>query len=363
MTEAITVTRKELEAWANGPAGPVALHLRQKLLPVEGEDGVIFPPTYADVGYNIDTLADGTKVATIDSVASQANRIEPLFKHAPLDALLPHITIRFGNERSVSLLDIGHRIADAAVRNSELSSDVKKAFDSFLRSGDVEPIARLAPTSLVFGVWDSRGEGAKFPRLLNSVIRAWDVEPLTRSAVYIPPLDYAALEVFSEEDREKATGNAKSPLAQKGFVHVPAGNTPGGVLVRGGIFRDVTLNLVALRRLNEKLSSGPMLRAYILGLALVAATAPQDGFLRQGCLLVPDPAASASWMLVDAKGARQAVTFAEDFLPDFALEAAQRFDIAGSRTVHFDVEAARKEVAEQRERKGKGRRSAKETAA
>ena len=46
--------------------GPVALRLRQKLLPVEADEtgrGVIFPPTYADIGYNIDTLADGTRVA------------------------------------------------------------------------------------------------------------------------------------------------------------------------------------------------------------------------------------------------------------------------------------------------------------
>ena len=55
---------------------------KQKLLPVEGEGGVIFPPTYADIGYNIDTLSDGTKVATIDSVGSQANRMEPIFKAA-----------------------------------------------------------------------------------------------------------------------------------------------------------------------------------------------------------------------------------------------------------------------------------------
>jgi hypothetical protein len=33
----------------------------RKLVPVEGEGGVIFPPTYADIGYNIDTLSDGTK--------------------------------------------------------------------------------------------------------------------------------------------------------------------------------------------------------------------------------------------------------------------------------------------------------------
>lgn len=361
MSEPTPVTPEMIEAWANDPAGPVALHLRQKLLPAEGEDGVVFPPTYADIGYNIDTLSDGTKVATIDSVGSQANRIEPLFKHGELATLVPQITIRFGNEKSVSLLDVGHRLADASVRNSALRSEVETAFDAVRSRGDAEPIARLAPTSLVFGAWDSRGDGAKLPRLLNSIVRAWNVEPLRRSAVYIPPVDYAALEVFTDEDREKAEGNTKSPLAQKGFVHVPAGAAPGGIVVRGGIFRDVTLNLVALRRLNEDLPSGPMLRRYVLGLTLAAATAPQDGFLRQGCLLVPDPATAAAWVGVGRDGMRQPLALPEQVVLGFARSAAERFGVAAPRSVDFDPAAARQEVGE--EKKGRGRRATKEAAA
>jgi CRISPR-associated protein Csb1 len=366
MTEPIAVTREMIEAWADDASGPVALHLRQKLLPVEGEDGVIFPPTYADIGYNIDTLSDGTKVATIDSVGSQANRIEPLFKRRGLAPLVPQITIRFGNEKSVSLLDIGHRLADAAVRNSTLADEVRSAFEALQLRGDAEPIARLAPTSLVFGVWDSRGGGSKVPRLINSVIRAWQVEELTRSAVYIPPVDYAALEVFSEEDRETAEGNTKSPLAQKGFVHVPAGRAPGGILARGGIFRDVTVNLVALRRLNEGLPNGPTLRRYVLGLTLVAAVTPQDGFLRQGCLLAPDPAAPAAWVSVGRDGARTPVALPEQLVLAFAESAAKGFGVAPPRTVEFSSDRARRDVADQKAgtttgrggRKGASRKSA-----
>jgi CRISPR-associated protein Csb1 len=80
MTEQLKLTRDEINRWADDPQGSVALHLKQKLVPVEGEGGVIFPPTYADIGYNIDELSDGTKVATIDSVGSQANRMEPIYK-------------------------------------------------------------------------------------------------------------------------------------------------------------------------------------------------------------------------------------------------------------------------------------------
>ncbi len=120
---------------ANEPAGPVALTSRQKYLPVEGADSAIFPPTYAGVGYNIDTLSDGTKVATIDSVGAQANRMEPLFKAAAngepenrLAALVPQVNITYGNDRTVSLLEVGHRLGDALVRSTKLGAKANQAF-------------------------------------------------------------------------------------------------------------------------------------------------------------------------------------------------------------------------------------------
>ena len=41
-------------------------------------------------------------------------------------------------------------------------------------------LAKIAPTSLVFGAWDSRDTQAKLPRLIASTIRAYDVVKLSR---------------------------------------------------------------------------------------------------------------------------------------------------------------------------------------
>jgi len=250
MTEPLKLTQDDFTKWVDDARGPVALHLKQTLLPVEGEGGVIFPPTYADIGYNIDELSDGTKVVTIDSVGSQANRIEPIFGREPYAGLVPQVDIEYGNEKTLSILDAGHRLGDAVVRSTELQEPAQKAFHLLLDAHDASAIAKLAPTSLVFGVWDSRDTQARLPRIVQSVVRAWDVIPLKRSAQYNPALDYAALEVFSEEDKQKAEGKAESPLVQRGFVHVPATGDLGGVVARGPILRDVTVNLVALRRLD-----------------------------------------------------------------------------------------------------------------
>ena len=357
MTNQTTLTHEIINSWADDPKGPVALHLKQKLIPVEGEGGVVFPPTYADIGYNIDTLVDGTKVATIDSVGSQANRMEPIFKSTkpgqpdnPLAKLVPQIDIVYGNERTISILEAGHRLGDAIIRSaSENRSDgfdlrkaAKEAFRLFLDAGDVSAIAKLAPTSLVFGVWDSRDTYAKLPRIVQSVIRAWDVDTLKRSAQYNPALDYAALEVFSEDDKQKAEGKAESPLAQRGFVHVPATGAHGGVIARGAIERDVTVNLVALRRLEG--DNGQALRRYVLGLSLVAAIEPLDAFLRQGCLLVPDLNTAVQWVAVGRDGSRSMVELQEAFVKTYALGAATKFGVGESRLVSFDKALAKEDV-------------------
>lgn len=357
MTESVTVTVDAIHSWADDPKGPVALCCKQTLLPVEGGGGVIFPPTYADIGYNIDELADGTKVATIDSVGSQANRMEPLFQAAkpsqpenPLSKLVPQIDIAYGNEKAVSILEAGHRLGDAVVRSSELKDEAQKAFTLF-RDGDASALAKLAPTSLVFGVWDSRDTQAKLPRLVQSVIRAWDVHELRRSAQYNPALDYASLDVFSEEDKQKAEGKAESPLAQRGFVHVPSTGAHGGVVARGPIERTVTINLVALRRLDGE--NAQNLRRYILGLALVAATEPLDGFLRQGCLLVPDVEAPSEWIIVTRDGIRTPVGLSPAIALDYTKVAANKYGVGSDRRVAFKKELAQADLKELEKKKGK----------
>src|SRR5690606_36367238 len=150
-----------------------------------------------------------------DSVGSQANRIEPIFGKAPYDALVPQVTIKAG-EKLINLLEAGHRAGDAIVRCSALQEDLQKAFSSLLR-GDATALGDIAPTSLVFGVWDSRDTQAKAPRLIASTIRAYDVRRLTRSAQYVPATEYVADGLL---DEPADTKTAKT-YSERGFTHVP----------------------------------------------------------------------------------------------------------------------------------------------
>ncbi len=337
------------------PDGPAALVIRQHLVPVEGRDGVLFPSTFAAGdgfagGYNLDSSPDGKNVCLVDSVGSQANRIEPLFKEDKYKALVPQITVKAG-DKVVNILEAGHRAGDAIVRCSELQQELQDAFKA-LQSGNAEPLAKVAPTSLVFGVWDSRDTQAKVPRVVSSTIRAFDVRKLTRSAVYTPPLDYAALDVFSEEDKAKAEGNSKSPLAQRGFVHNPASGSHGGVIADGGIRRDATLALAALRLLSVGGDKDKTLalRRYILGLALVAFTYPAGGYLRQGCLLVLDAERkdAHSCEEVSAEGKRTKCTISHQEALAFAEDAAKAFGVGNDRPVSFDPGRAKADVAKKK---------------
>ena len=327
---------------ANDPAGPVALHFLQHLVPVEGHGAPFFPPTFAmDEKYNIDTLADGSRVALIDSVGSQANRMEPLFLEAPFADLVPQVAIRYGDasHQVVSLLQAGHRLGDAVVRCTELAGEAQRAFLAAGR-GDAEPLARLAPTSLVFGAWDSRDTGVKLPRIVQSVIRAWDVSRLSRSAQFNPAIDYSQLDlVGSEESMKKAE---KDELAQRGYLHVPSTGDHGGIVATGPIRRDVTVNLVALRRLEG--ARAAEMRRYLLGLALVAAAEPLDPFLRQGCLLVPDTDKPGAWTAVERTGERVGLTCQAATVLALARKAAEVFGVGAAREVRFDAKRAKEDM-------------------
>ena len=373
------LTYDTINAWADD-SGPVALHLKQKLLPVEGEGGIIFPPTYADIGYNIDTLSDGTKVALIDSVGSQANRMEPIFKREPYSALVPQIEIELHAKENDgetyverrSLLDLAHRSADAVVYSCpKLAPFIQRAFRALKQRGDAGPLCQLAPTSLVFGFWDSRGESSeKHPRLVRSIIRAWNVQPLHTAAQFNSV--WKALDESQQKELEKEAKAKKTKLSEKGFADAPStfrktkvaqyldgspnpeARVLGGALASGPIERDVTVNLVALRTINgadeEKTKS---VRQYLLALTLIAATAEIDLFLREGCHL--RYADDDRWNAIPRRGEREPFDLssedAQKTLLNYAKEAVRPFSEEWPEKLvyKFDLKEAKKLIAKKTE--------------
>ena len=376
--------------------GPAAIVLKQWLKAVGGD--IIFPPTYAAPSqkkgdpsvYNIDrfgetsilrrtfeklgkvqTFMDAERteqgrehsVCIIDSIPSQANRIEPAFADAIADGrLVPRVLIKNATkndegkkeEHVINLLDAGHRAADAIVRfSTPLGDELGKAIRARC-DGDSLTLAKIAPTSLIFGMWDSRATGVKIPRLINSIIRAYDVLEYRRSAQYFSATDYEGAGVAAEKGEE-----GLKKLADQGMADVPAIFGLGGIEARGGICRDASMNLVTLRDIVAivKKKSGKQeeidkensrdetlkLQRYLLGLALVSLTW-FDGKtlnLRQGCQLVAGPGKPMTRVCINADGTERDFQIDRARAVDYATKAAEDFGVVREYEGTFDPKKAK----------------------
>ena len=332
-------TLTQYDDFLKDDADVAAIVIRERLRPVQGARGVFFPPTFAATGrgksdYQIDRFAraddpesaqkDGVIASrcTVDSVPSQANRLEArLLKYSGTS--IPKVTItgsRVG-QGALDLLEVGHRVGDAVVRYSKVKvtnngkdeeRDGFEQFEAALRSyvkGDAAPLARLAPTSLVFGHWDSRDSAtkkstkSKARRLIRSEIVAYNVQRVTKRSQYwssIDPEVSQELEQILKEAKEAAQEdpNTKNPASQIGMTDVPAPESPGGVIAFGPIERTAIIALSGVRALatfKEPIQAGVTeidtdktlaLRRYLFALALASAADPGVWDLREGCILV-----------------------------------------------------------------------------
>lgn len=382
-------------------ANVAAIVIRERLRPVQGARGVFFPPTFAATGrgksdYQIDRFgprADEPQGAqndgvianrcTVDSVPSQANRLEArLLKYS--GTTIPKITItgsRVGRT-SIDLLEVGHRVGDAVVRYSKVKvtnngkeeeRDGFEQFEAALQAyvkGDAAPLARLAPTSLVFGHWDSRDSAAKKStkskarRLIRSEIVAYNVQRVTKRSQYWSSVDPEVNQELKDvlvEAKELADKNpdAKNKASQLGLLDVPVPESPGGVIAFGPIERTAIIALSGVRALATPAQPPELgvmsidddktlaLRRYLFALALASAAHPGVWDLREGCILVresktengevvADPSAFTA-MTVKHSGAEKPFTMpAETGLSEFLTKAAAAFfgekEVGGKKT-------------------------------
>ena len=349
--------------WLNdGPAARVAVIRKERLRPAAGEGAIVFPPTFAgkspgESTYLIDDLPGGRSVV-MDSVGSQANRMEALFAPpaGPFQDFVPQIefTVTRGEGKppvTLNLLDAGHRAADALVRYSDLAPEVSRAFRAIDMERDYVPLARLSPLSLVFGVWDSRGFSGsriKVPRMVTSTVRAYDVSVVQRGAQFVP----AVRKKLEKDEIEELAGVFQdTKLSEDGLAEAPSRGL-GGIVSRGPILREAVLSLVALRNLRGPDDAATLtLRRYILGLALLSLTTPLSPEYRSGCLLVPhDPKAPATLELVSRDGTTAPCPVQDVAL--FARGAANAFGVPESRrTMTFDWKIVKESVRAKQEKR------------
>jgi len=317
---------------------PAVVRVIESLEPAGGMDFPVFPASYAGVLDNDPPVYDLAGVVygdaqetirgkgrttvtrpqivkadrcTVDSPQSQANRTEVAFiEDAQLLPLVPQASASIprqeGKVGKESVLRLPHRIADFRVRLSDQRDKVRLAIADFA-DGNALALLRLLPTSIVFGFWDSRGEGTqpKHARILLSRIDAFDVVPSRRHALYSGP--YSADEFATVVLERPAAGKAEEDkMSELGYKSVPSEGL-GGVQISGKIERLALISLTDIARLYCRNEQGGVdaaktdaARRYIFGLAALAEAYPRSTGshrLRSGCELV-----STSPHVVDLRG-------------------------------------------------------------
>ena len=279
-------------------------------------DEPIKPPTYPDadgVGkYVIYSNGDVNDVV-LDTHQSQANRIEPGFNNS---GLVPDSTIRVGAD-TIYLTEAGHRLADAVVRFSNQAPSVEGALLSFSK-GDAVPVAKLAPTSLLFGLWDSRKTYTKIVRLFNSEIRAHNIIEVPASGQFISSVPRLEDQVTKD-------------LSSEGLLDCPYSGL-GGVIVKGEIVRTARLNVRGIRKFETK-----ELQDYILSLGLFALTYPVNFDLREGCNLV---ATKTVVETLNEDGTRSVIALTHADAVAFATKVAMVFGVGDALEFIYNPAAA-----------------------
>ena len=296
----------------------VALVVTEYLEPVAGKNASFQPSTYADHGYVISGA-----VAVIDSVQSQANRLEAIFTEDEYAKLVPQVLIK--EEGGVTnLISVGHRLADAAVMYSSASPIANAAFEA-AKHGEFTNLAKVNPTALLLGVWDSRRTGVKIQRALGFSVDANGITTVRdRAAQYRASIDAETKSMLqthhggNDDSSEKKT---RSKMSEEGFNDIPSFDEGKGGVIANEIIRRGILNLTALRKYDEPLQD------YLLGLGLVMFTYPLSHDYRSGTLLVQDPTRPMTMEVVYRDGKREPITLTHKDAIAFAREAAKVFGV------------------------------------
>jgi len=296
--------------------------------PAGGAGDKVFPATYEGGKYATESRhIDGEKVpcVLVDSVASQANRMELALLEAWRDGEipLPVVTVDFTGYDlpkpfRVTSLEAPHRIADALLRDAQVDgtpfrkSGIGRRIDA-VEPRHATPLFEICPTALVFGMWDSTGEkgglGAKFQRSLVSEIVGHHATPGVAASSRIDPaqVQLKAGTVYESkqggwtldpQEARQSKGNPVSFGKQGKPSELNHGNvTPsieqGGFTVSKAV-QTTVLSLAALRRLRFPDADGVIdpevdrkARTALAAMALFAGTrVREDGCdLRSRCQL------------------------------------------------------------------------------
>lgn len=323
-----------------------AIRRVQRLQPVGGQGDKVFPPTYPGANQKeparhvFETRRinrDDVRCVLLDSVQSQANRLE----EALLTAIragtmsMPYVFVDFDGQRSstnydlsdlgkITSLDAPHRVFDAIIRDSNLGDKGFTETNHYKELQLAKPtnatsVFKLNPTSLLFGAWNSTGEGgglgAKFTRCIVSEVVGVGVQEGQKGAVRIDPLGIRAeVKVVGGpiDWTVGESGKGSKKPSEISHSNIISNLVPGGVTIDYALHTAV-ISFAGLRRLRFPKTQDENAGLTVLAaLALVALTQQDsNGYaLRSRCDLVCD--GKAPFEIVHQDGSTKEIEISSD---------------------------------------------------
>lgn len=328
------------------------------------ENGMLVrPPTFANPGkrghgrYLINET-DGRTEVDIDTRERQNRRAAEVL-HEKFAIALPDKRINkggAGTRGEVRIGELGHRAADAGVRASSFADEARTAFQAVL-GGDYSHLARLDPTSLLFGAFDSRDTGAKVTGVYSSRITGHGVTPIQSGTQYRGFIEDKRLAAETYKDREGFATllTSDKSAAETGLVNQPVPTVENGEVPLGGehmvgvrvrrIVRTTTLDIVRVRKFDPE-----WVRQYVFGLGLLCLTAEYDHDLRQGCHLLET---SIQTVAVERNGAEAVWECDADELLREVTDLSHKNVPKKGVSCAFDVERAEADMESRKAKKAK----------
>lgn len=341
MTESTALDPETLIAACDDSSEIAGMTISTDLEPLGGPNAPIRPATYAGGVFQVDRrwwgepLAE-TRVIVIDSVPSQANRLESALSEMRLQLGLPEIILDLGGmdslpphlPRRLSSFKFPHRQADAYLRDAVLDGEKfestaigRSLFSATSDSPDA--LFRWFPQAMLFGYWQShlgtKRSQAKLARSWVSEIAGYapaspDGAPTATRGTKGDPLNLSISDKVEFDDRDqtgwtfsegskKAGGSKKSEsLGEIGHGQIPFDSGAlAGVSFRA-VQQQATVSFAGLRRIRcvdpATSAAGRALLA-ALGIAAHAVAFGRPFSLRSGCDLRP---AHQRWRWIGPEG-------------------------------------------------------------
>lgn len=363
----------KLQDLENAVVSSAAIRRVRRLQPAGGPGDKVFPPTFPGEGRNAaprhvfeERRIGGQTLncVLIDSVQSQANRLEEALDAAIArgDATIPRIFVDFTETSvadigTVSTLTAPHRVFDAILRDSRFGDTLFRQSplgESLVKAStrDASALYRHAPTALVFGAWNSTGDGggmgAKFARVVVSEIIGVNAIAGARTGSRIDPLGIrAGVKILKADGEDWQLADDAKGAGKKASVGRPSeinhGNIAPTVTDGIGVTMDYALqtwvlSFAGLRRLQFGTASPAAADKARTVLALVAllAALEQDvagHALRSRCDLIPDTdapeAQRGAFELIAADGSRSEVALTREDVRELLSQAVAEAKAAG----------------------------------